>query len=82
MIDPAREGVVIEPASAVLQPSEHARPRRVEQLELYRPARLLLHHHRERADTATTDKITDANLHHIAAAKLAVDGEVEQRPIT
>jgi hypothetical protein len=49
---------------------------------LHGPARLLLHHHRTRPDTATADEVTDANLHYIATAQLAVDGQVEQRPIT
>jgi hypothetical protein len=31
---------------------------------------------------ATTDEITDTNLDHVAPAQLAVDGEVEQCPIT
>jgi hypothetical protein len=30
---------------------------------------------------AAEDKITDPDLHHIATAQLAVDGEIEQRSI-
>ena len=60
MIGPAWEHIVVERATAVLQPSQHARPRRFEQLELDGPARLLLHHHRTRPDTATADEVTDA----------------------
>ena len=59
MIGPAWEHIVVERATAVLQPSQHARPRRFEQLELDGPARLLLHHHRTRPDTATADEVTD-----------------------
>lgn len=82
MIGSAREGVVIKRARAALQPSQHARPRRFEQLELHRPACLLLDDHRTRPDTATADEVTDANLHHIATVQLAIDGQVEQSPIT
>ena len=81
MIGPAWEHIVVERATAVLQPSQHARPRRFEQLELDGPARLLLHHHRTRPDTATADEVTDTNFHYIATAQLAVDGQIEQRPI-
>ena len=80
MIGSAREGVVIKRARAALQPSQHARPRRFEQLELHRPACLLLDDHRTRPDTATADEVTDANLHHIATVQLAIDGQVEQSP--
>jgi hypothetical protein len=33
VIDPAREGVVVERAAALLKPSQDARPRCLEQLE-------------------------------------------------
>jgi hypothetical protein len=52
-----------------------------EQLELDRPARLLLCDRSSRPHPAAADKLTDPDLHDVAAAQLAVDGEVEERAV-
>ena len=81
MVSTPREGEVVDRAPSALQPSQDARPSRFQQLELHRPAGLLLHHDCACADLATANEITDPNLHHIATAQLAVDGKIEQCPI-
>ena len=48
-------------------------------LKLDRALGLLLHDHRPRHDPSALDHIVDAESNQIAAAQLAVDGEVEQR---
>jgi hypothetical protein len=82
MVSTAREDEVADRASSALQPSRDARPSRFQQLELHGPAGLLLHHDRACADLATANEISNPNLHHIATAQLAVDGKIEQCPIT
>src|SRR5665213_3581031 len=82
MVGPARENVVIERAPAALQPSQDAGSRRFKQLELYGPACLLLHHDRTHSDLAAADEVADANLDYVAASQLAIDGKVEERPVT
>ena len=81
MIGPARKSIVVDRAPTLLQPGQDTRPRRFEKLELDGSTRLLLYHHRPRADTATADEVSDANLHDIATAQLAVEGKVEQRTV-
>lgn len=51
---------------------EHAGPCRLKEFELHRPAGLLLHNDRTGSDAAAANQIPDANLHHVAAAELAV----------
>ena len=82
MIGPTREGVIVKRAPAALQPTNMlVRAGSSSSNCTGRPV-FLLHYHRTRPDMATADEITDANLHHIATAQLAVDGQIEQRPIT
>jgi hypothetical protein len=81
VIDPARENIVSEGAAAQLKPNEEAGPCRLKELKLDRSSGFLLHHDRPRPDLAATDDVADSNLDHVAPAQLAVDGEVEQRPV-
>jgi len=66
----------------MLKPCLDAGSCRLKQLELDRSARLLLHDRRPRLNPATTDEITNPDLHHVASAQLAVDAKVEQGPVT
>jgi len=50
-------------------------------LKLDRALGLLLHDHRPRRDPSALDDIVDTESNQIAAAQLAVDGEVEQRKL-
>jgi hypothetical protein len=50
-------------------------------LKLDRALGLLLHDRRPRHDPSALDRIVDPETHQIAAAQLAVDGEVERRKL-
>ena len=65
----------------MLEPSLKAGAGRFEQLELDRPTGRLLRDRGSRPDPAAADKLTDSDFHDIAAAQLAVDGEVEKRAV-
>jgi hypothetical protein len=43
---------------------------------------LLLDHHCPRSQLTAGDEIADLDLHKIAASQLAVDCEIEQRPVS
>jgi hypothetical protein len=79
---PARESIVVERAATMLKPRLDAGSRRLKQFELHGPAGLLLHHRRPRPDPAAADEIANTDFDDVAAAQLAVDGKVEQGPVT
>ena len=55
--------------------------RRLRQLELHRALGHVLHHHRAVRVLTATVHIPYPQAHQVAAVKLAVDGEVEQRKL-
>ena len=57
-------------------------PRLLRDLKLHWSLRLLLHDHRARRDMSALDHITNTKGDQIAAAQLAVDGEIEQCEFT
>jgi len=77
----AGEGVVVESTSAAFKPGLKARPSRVQQLELDRPAGLLPRDRGSGSHSAAADEFTDPDFHNVAASRLAVDGQVEKRPV-
>lgn len=77
----AREDEIVQRTAAALKPSEQRLTGRVNQLELHGPLGLLLDHDGAIPDPTTGNGVTDANPDHVAAAKLAVGGEVEKRPV-
>src|SRR5262249_47544289 len=79
---PAREGVVVEHTASSFQPSLETGASRFEQLELDRPASLLLRDRGSRSHPAAAHEFADPDLHDVAATQLAVDGKVEKRPVT
>jgi hypothetical protein len=79
---PARESIVVERAATMLKPRLDAGSRRLKQFELHGPAGLLLHNRRPRPDPAAADEIANTDFDDVAAAQLAVDGKVEQGPVT
>jgi hypothetical protein len=52
-----------------------------QQLELNRPTGLPLHDNRTGADLPASNQVTDFDTYHVAATQLAIDRQVEQRPI-
>jgi len=75
---PAREGIVVERATALLGPRPDAGSRRLKQFELDRSTRRLLHDSCPRPDRAAANEVADLDFHDAAATQLAVDVEVEQ----
>lgn len=82
VIDPAWKSIILNGAAAPFQPGQQARSYVAGDLELDRPPRLLLHDDRASPDLRTGDHITDPDFDQVAAAKLAVDGQIEQRTVT
>jgi hypothetical protein len=82
MVDPAREDIVNQRAATSLQPGQQARTRIGHQLELHRLTGLRLDDDRPSSDLPAQDDIADFDLHNIAAAELAVDRQVEKRPVS
>jgi hypothetical protein len=78
----ARKDIIIERATSAFQPVLKAGSGSVEQFELNWPVRLLLHDRRPCPHPATTDEFANPNFHDVAAAQLAIDGEVEQSTVT
>jgi len=76
--DPAGKEVPGVPASNVGKPRLDRGSGLLGDLELHRPARLLLNDGRAVRDPAANADIVDLQSHEIAAPEFAVDREVEQ----
>jgi hypothetical protein len=72
------ENEVVQRAFPPLQPSQQALARFSHDLELNRTTGLLLNDGCPVANGPAADEIANAQLHQIAPAQLAVDGQVEQ----
>ena len=81
MIYPAREHVVGQRAAPPLQPNQQAGTRVLHQLELHWFPRLCLDDDGAAANLATQHEIADPDFDHVAATKLAVDCQIEERPV-
>ena len=81
MVRPAWEGVVVDGSVPAFKPSLEAGASRFEQLELDRPARLLLHDRRSRPHPAAADQFADPDFHDVTTTQFAVDRKVEERPV-
>jgi hypothetical protein len=76
---PARKQELLRFQVRCGDPGRDRVPRLLGDLKLNRALGLLLHDHRPRHYPSTLDDIVDPESKWIAAAQLAVDGEVEQR---
>jgi hypothetical protein len=76
-IGAAREGVVIKGTPSSFQPSMEAGTSRLQQLELDRPAGLLLGNCGSVSHSTTADEFPDPDSHDVAATQFAIDGKVE-----
>jgi len=81
VIDAARERIIVNRAASPLKPGKQAGARIVHQLELNRSTGLLLNDDRARPNVIAAHNLADLALHDVAAPKLAVDRQVEQRSI-
>jgi hypothetical protein len=82
VVDPAREGEVVECAAPILKPSKDARAGRFKKLELNGSASLTLDDDGPGADPPATDEVADPDFDDVAATQLAVDREVEHRSVS
>jgi hypothetical protein len=81
MVNSARKSVVVGRAAATFEPSEQARSDIGCQLELHGLSGLPLDDDRSGPDVGPRYEITNLDFHQVAAAQLAVDRQVEQRPV-
>lgn len=65
----------------LFDPGSDSQPGRLGQLELHRPLRLSLHHHRAEQDLIGVHDVPDPWVHQIAAPQAAVDRQVEHRQV-
>lgn len=77
----AREQVIAVATAPLLDPPADRLPGLLGDLELDRMARLLLHHGRAGAHRTVQRDIADLEADEVAAAELAVDGEIEHRQV-
>lgn len=73
VINPARERIVVDRATASIKPSQKAGSNIAGDFELNRSSRLLLHNDRTSPDLRSGYDIANPDLDQVTAAKLAVD---------
>src|SRR5215210_3459143 len=78
---PAWKEVLVTAKLSLLQPYSNCRSRRLSQLELHRPLSFFLDHHGPREHLGSMRDVAYSKAHEIAAAKLAVDSQVEHGQI-
>lgn len=81
MIDAAWKCIIVDCAAATFEPGEQAGPDVSGQLKLHRLSRLLLDDYGSGPDVGARNDVANLDLHQVTAAQLAVDRQVEQRPI-
>jgi hypothetical protein len=68
---------IVERASSAFEPSQDASAGMLEELELNRPAGLLLNDDRSGANSAPSDKLANFDFNDIAPAKFTINREIE-----
>jgi len=81
VVDPAGERIVLYRSAATFEPSEEAAASIRHDFELDWSTGLLLNHHCSRSQLTAGDKVTNPDLHKIAASQFAVDRKIEKRPV-
>jgi hypothetical protein len=81
-IDTAWEDIVCQCSAPPFQPGKQARSCVCQQLELDGPTGLLLNDDCTCANLSANHQVTDFHPNHVAATQLAIDRQIEQRPIT
>lgn len=82
IVVPGREDVIIERATAAFKPGEQGSAGWLNQFELDRTLGFLLHHEGTISYAAARNNVADPDFDHVATAKFAVDGEIEERAIS
>jgi hypothetical protein len=78
----AREQILAACGTEAGQPMSDGAPGLLGDLELNRPAGLLLDHHRSIPDPPARAYVVDFHSNEVATPKLAVDSQIEHREIT
>src|SRR5215213_7716748 len=81
VVDPAREGVIVERAASTFKPHKDAGASRLQKLELNGAPGLPLDDDRLGANPTTADEVADSDLDDVTAAELAVDREIKHRSV-
>jgi hypothetical protein len=81
-IGPAWKAVVLQPTSTTGEPSDQALPGLLGQLELNRLLGFLLDYCCPVSRGGVHHKLTDAELHQIAPAQLAIDREIKESKVS
>ena len=81
MINAARKQIFMRRTSSALEPGDQGRTDIRGKLELDRAISLLLDDNRTVPNVRAGYHVTNFDLHQIAATQLAVDCEVEERPV-
>lgn len=82
VVGAAGERVILKGSTPQLEPFEEAGASIVHQLKLNRPPGLLLNHDGSRPNLPITNDVADSDLHQVAAAQFAIDGEVKEGSIS
>lgn len=81
VIVPARENVIVQRSTPTFERGAHRSPGSLHQLELDRPLNVLLDHDSLVADEPARHDVANPDGSHVAGAQLAVDHEIEERPV-
>jgi hypothetical protein len=82
VVDAAWKQKILDRTATPLKPSRQAPSRLSHDFKLNRSTGLLLDDGGARADAPATDDVANPNFDQVATAKLAVDREIEQSPIS
>lgn len=82
VVDATGKGIVIDSSSPSLQPGKQTSSDLGRNFELHGSSSLLLDDHRASSNFVASDECPDFKFDQIAAAELAVDGEIEKRSIS
>ncbi|QTU95635.1 hypothetical protein J7U39_14415 [Rhizobium sp. NLR16a] len=82
VVDPTGKGIVIDCSSPSLKPGKQTSSNLGRDFELHGPSSLLLDDHCASSNFVPRDESPDFQFYQIAAAELAVDGEIEKRAIS
>jgi hypothetical protein len=73
--------ILVERATAPFEPLEQACASGLQEFELHWATSLLMDDYGSLANASSPDQLIDLDLHKVATAKLAVDGQIKKRAI-
>ena len=81
IVHPAREDEIVQRATTAVEPGQQCFARFGHQLELNGSMGLLLDYRRPVSNGTAGDDVPNLHFDDVASAQLAIDGQVEQRPV-